>query len=40
MNSDTRVMFYYPYTAVTPAMSTPKGEPVQVDRRDILRAII
>jgi hypothetical protein len=24
MNSDARVMFYYPYTAVTPAMSKPK----------------
>jgi hypothetical protein len=24
MNSDARVMFYYPYTAVTPAMATPK----------------
>ena len=24
MNTDARVMFHYPYTAVTPAMSTPK----------------
>lgn len=24
MNSDARVMFHYPYTAVTPAMSTPR----------------
>ena len=24
MNSDARVMFYYPYTAVTPSMATPK----------------
>ena len=24
MNSDARVMFHYPYTAVTPAMATPK----------------
>lgn len=24
MNSDARVMFYYPYTAVTPAMATPR----------------
>lgn len=25
MNSDARVMFYYPYTAVTPAMATPRA---------------
>lgn len=26
MNTDARVMFHYPYTAVTPAMSTPREE--------------
>jgi hypothetical protein len=25
MNTDARVMFYYPYTAVTPAMATPRA---------------
>jgi hypothetical protein len=27
MNSDARIMFHYPYTAVTPAMAAPAEHP-------------